>query len=222
MTHAMPWYPEIYNFLMESTYPLGASKATKERLESDAKYYICDDLYLWRLCNDQVYFGIRNLIGPPLLSCSSRRRPLWIRSNSSESLRLWAILAHYFLRRTYLCLSLRTMLESRNGNKPKVRNAPVAYSLIMFQDGWRLGPSKLMTLKFSVPKALINDQGTHFCNHAMATLLEKYGVVHQVATAFHPQTNDQAEVFNREIKKLLQKMENPSQNDWCRLLEDAL
>ncbi|RDY11623.1 hypothetical protein CR513_03676, partial [Mucuna pruriens] len=37
-----------------------------------------------------------------------------------------------------------------------------------------------------------------------------------------PQTNDQAEVFNREIKKTLQKMANPSQKNWSRLLEDAL
>ncbi|RDX98243.1 hypothetical protein CR513_18852, partial [Mucuna pruriens] len=32
----------------------------------------------------------------------------------------------------------------------------------------------------------------------------------------------QAEVFNREIKKLLQKMANPNRNDWSRLLDDAL
>ncbi|RDY09367.1 hypothetical protein CR513_06252, partial [Mucuna pruriens] len=32
----------------------GASKAVKERLESNEKYYIWDDLYLWRLCNNQV------------------------------------------------------------------------------------------------------------------------------------------------------------------------
>ncbi|RDY02739.1 Pro-Pol polyprotein, partial [Mucuna pruriens] len=56
---------------------------------------------------------------------------------------------------------------------------------------------------FGVPKALISDQGSHFYNRSMATLLEKYGVVHQVATAYHPQTNEQAEVFNRKIKKLL-------------------
>ncbi|RDY07880.1 hypothetical protein CR513_07956, partial [Mucuna pruriens] len=43
----------------------------------------------------------------------------------------------------------------------------------------------------------------HLCNHAMAMLLEKYGVVHRVATAYHPQTNGQAEVFNMEIKKFL-------------------
>ncbi|RDY12159.1 hypothetical protein CR513_03086, partial [Mucuna pruriens] len=56
----------------------------------------------------------------------------------------------------------------------------------------------------------------------MSILLYKYGVVHKVVTAYHPQTNSQAEVFNREIKKTLQKMTNPSRKDWSRLLEDSL
>ncbi|RDX97477.1 hypothetical protein CR513_19745, partial [Mucuna pruriens] len=89
-------------------------------------------------------------------------------------------------------------------------NSARKWPLIMFRDGWRLGPPKLIKLKllFGVSKALISDQGSHFCNRVMAMLLEKYGVVHRVATAYHPQTNDQVEVFNREIKKLLQKMTN--------------
>ncbi|RDX99505.1 hypothetical protein CR513_17445, partial [Mucuna pruriens] len=44
----------------------------------------------------------------------------------------------------------------------------------------------------------------------MLTLLEKYGVIHRVAIAYHSQTNGQVEVFNMEIKKLLQKMANLS------------
>ncbi|RDY08763.1 gag-pol, partial [Mucuna pruriens] len=68
-------------------------------------------------------------------------------------------------------------------------------------------------LKFGVLKALISDQGSHFCNRAMSSLLEKYGVVHRIATTYQPQTNGQAKVFNREIKKILQK---------SRHLEDAL
>ncbi|RDY09839.1 pol, partial [Mucuna pruriens] len=47
--------------------------------------------------------------------------------------------------------------------------------------------------RFGVPKALISDQGNHFCNRAMSSLLHKYGVVHRIATAYHPQTNGQAE-----------------------------
>ncbi|RDX98373.1 gag-pol, partial [Mucuna pruriens] len=65
--------------------------------------------------------------------------------------------------------------------------------------------------QFGVPKALISDQGSDFCNRAMSSLLYKYGV-----------TNSQAEVFNTEIKKTLQKMTHPSRKDWSQLLEDAL
>ncbi|RDX99160.1 hypothetical protein CR513_17841, partial [Mucuna pruriens] len=59
----------------------------------------------------------------------------------------------------------------------------------------------MLKVLFGVSKALISDQGIHFYNCAMDMLLEKYGVVHRVAIAYHPQTNGQAEVFNRKIKK---------------------
>ncbi|RDY12444.1 gag-pol, partial [Mucuna pruriens] len=75
---------------------------------------------------------------------------------------------------------------------------------------------------FGVPKALISDQGSHFYNRVMSSLLHKYGVVHQIAIAYHLQTNSQSEVFNMEIKKTLQKMTNPNRKDWSRLLKDAL
>ncbi|RDX85517.1 gag-pol, partial [Mucuna pruriens] len=40
--------------------------------------------------------------------------------------------------------------------------------------------------RFGVPKAFISDQGSHFCNKVMSSLLEKYGVVHRIATTYHP------------------------------------
>ncbi|RDX61505.1 hypothetical protein CR513_60258, partial [Mucuna pruriens] len=54
MTHALPWYVDICNYLIASTYPRGAPRAYKARLESNAQYYIWDYSYLWRLCNDQI------------------------------------------------------------------------------------------------------------------------------------------------------------------------
>ncbi|RVW33542.1 Retrovirus-related Pol polyprotein from transposon opus [Vitis vinifera] len=36
--------------------------------------------------------------------------------------------------------------------------------------------------RFGVPKAIISDGGTHFCNKPFKTLLAKYGVKHKVAT----------------------------------------
>ncbi|RDX60981.1 putative mitochondrial protein, partial [Mucuna pruriens] len=51
---SIPWFANICNFVATSQFPLEASRLYKERLKSDAKYYIWDDPYLWRLCNDQV------------------------------------------------------------------------------------------------------------------------------------------------------------------------
>ena len=50
--------------------------------------------------------------------------------------------------------------------------------------------------RFGVPKALISDRGTHFCNRMLGSVLKKYGVTHKVSTSYHPQTNGQAEVSN--------------------------
>ncbi|RDX68911.1 pol, partial [Mucuna pruriens] len=67
--------------------------------------------------------------------------------------------------------------------------------------------------KFGMPKALIRSQGSHFYNWAMATLLEKYGVVHRVAIAYHPQTNGQAkgnqEVITKDGKPQPERLEPP-------------
>ena len=40
--------------------------------------------------------------------------------------------------------------------------------------------------RFGVPKAIIRDGGSHFCNKPFETLLAKYGVKHKVATPYHP------------------------------------
>jgi hypothetical protein len=52
--------------------------------------------------------------------------------------------------------------------------------------------------------------------------LEKYRIKHKVALAYHPQTNGQAEISNREIKQILEKTVCPSRKDWSRRLDDAL
>ncbi|XP_070034898.1 uncharacterized protein [Nicotiana tomentosiformis] len=69
--------------------------------------------------------------------------------------------------------------------------------------------------RFSTPRAIISDGGTHFCNRAFAKLLEKYGVRHKVATSYHPQTSGHVEVSNRDIKSVLTKTMNA-------MLDDAL
>ena len=76
--------------------------------------------------------------------------------------------------------------------------------------------------RFGVPKVVISDGGSHFINRTFAKLLEKYGVTHKVATPYHPQTNGQAEISNRKIKSILQKVVGTSRKDWSFKLDDAL
>jgi hypothetical protein len=76
--------------------------------------------------------------------------------------------------------------------------------------------------RFGVPRTIISDGGTHFCNKAFDSLLEKYGVKHKVATPYHPQTSGQVEVSNRELKRILEKVVGTSRKDWSKKLDDTL
>ncbi|KAK8691200.1 hypothetical protein V6N13_074718 [Hibiscus sabdariffa] len=52
--------------------------------------------------------------------------------------------------------------------------------------------------------------------------MKKHGVTHRIATSYHPQSNGQAEVSNREIKTILEKIVKPDRKDWSLKLSDAL
>ncbi|RDY02042.1 Retrovirus-related Pol polyprotein, partial [Mucuna pruriens] len=51
---ATSWFADICNFMATSQYPLEASRPYKEKIRSDAKYYVWDDPYLWRFCSDKI------------------------------------------------------------------------------------------------------------------------------------------------------------------------
>ncbi|XP_061340117.1 uncharacterized protein LOC133286682 [Gastrolobium bilobum] len=74
-------------------------------------------------------------------------------------------------------------------------------------------PDEKLLQLFGIPRAIISDQGSHFCNRSMDASLRKYRVTHKVATAYHPHTNGQAEFSNREIKQILQKTVNSNRKD---------
>ncbi|XP_074323538.1 uncharacterized protein LOC141660452 [Apium graveolens] len=57
--------------------------------------------------------------------------------------------------------------------------------------------------------------------HCEPTML-RYRVNHRVATAYHPQTNGQAEVSNREIKRILEKVVSPSRKDSSLKLDEVV
>ena len=75
---------------------------------------------------------------------------------------------------------------------------------------------------FGAPKTIISDKGSHFANKIFEKLMSRYGIRHVIGLAYHLQSNGQAEISNREIKKILEKIVNTSRKDWSIKLDDAL
>ncbi|GKE59326.1 reverse transcriptase domain-containing protein, partial [Tanacetum coccineum] len=76
--------------------------------------------------------------------------------------------------------------------------------------------------RFEVPKILISDRGTHFCNSQLEKALQKYEVTHKLSTAYHPQNNGQTKVTNRAIKRILERLVGYNPKNWSEKLDDAL
>ena len=76
--------------------------------------------------------------------------------------------------------------------------------------------------RFGAPRTIISDEGSHFSNKVFAKLMGRYGIKHMMGLAYHPQSNGQVEISNREIKKIMEKRVNISIKDWSIKLDDAL
>ena len=76
--------------------------------------------------------------------------------------------------------------------------------------------------RFGTPRMVISDGGSHFMNKRFKQFLTKYGVKHNVATPYHPQTSSQLETSNKQIKNSLQKTVDEMRKKWKYKLHDAL
>nr|GEV82723.1 reverse transcriptase domain-containing protein [Tanacetum cinerariifolium] len=81
---------------------------------------------------------------------------------------------------------------------------------------------KKLFCRFGMPKALISNRGTHFCNKIMEKTMKRYGVNHRFSTSYHPQTSGQVENTNIALKRILEKTVKDNPAIWSRKLDDAL
>ena len=76
--------------------------------------------------------------------------------------------------------------------------------------------------RFGAPRTIISNKGIHFGNIIFAKLMRRYGIIHVMGLAYHPQSNGQEKISTREIKKILEKIVNKSRKDWSIKLDDSL
>ena len=71
-------------------------------------------------------------------------------------------------------------------------------------------------------RTIISDEGSHFANNMFIKLMSRYGIRHVMGLAYHPQSNGQVEISNREIDNILEKTISTSRKDWSIKRDDAL
>ena len=62
--------------------------------------------------------------------------------------------------------------------------------------------------RFGTPRTIISDEEIHFTNKVFAKLMSRYRIIHIMGLAYHPQSNRQVEISNREI--------NSEENSKCK------
>ncbi|CAN6543394.1 unnamed protein product [Malus baccata var. baccata] len=180
-------------------------------VKKEARFYVWDDPYLWKYCPDQVIRRCQRTgnIGPKQ---QMPQTPIF----SVEIFDVWGIdfmgpfpSSHGFL---YILLAVDYVSKWVEAKATRTNDSRVVADFVKTN----------IFARFGMPRVLISDGGSHFCNRTIEALLRKYNVTHKVATPYHPQTSGQAEVSNREIKQILEKTVGPTRKDWSLRLNDAL
>ncbi|CAM8934116.1 unnamed protein product [Rhodiola kirilowii] len=262
----MPWFAPLVNYMVGGKFPPSYCRAQCLKLKHDAKYYVWDDPYLWKIGVDQI---LRRCIPDDEiasvisfcheLECGGHFGPRRTARKILDSGFFWPHVfrdAYDHCKRCDRCQRVGNI--SARQEMPQVPilvndvfdiwgidfmgpfPASCGFEFILvavdYVSKWveakatRCADAKTVVdflrtnifCRYGVPKAIISDQGTHFCNRIMASTLKCYHVHHRTSTAYHPQTNGQAEISNRKIKGILEKMVGPTRKDWSQRLDEAL
>jgi hypothetical protein len=76
--------------------------------------------------------------------------------------------------------------------------------------------------RFGVPKSIVTDHGSHFCNSMMTELSTLFHFDQEHSSPYYPQENGQVESINKVLKTMLQRMIGKHKSNWHIMLFSAL
>ncbi|KAK8535534.1 hypothetical protein V6N12_057050 [Hibiscus sabdariffa] len=217
----LPWFADMVNYLVTGKVPTHLSRSAINKIKKESRFYVWDDPYLWKHCSDQV---IRRCIAEDETceKCQkvgnlSRRSEMPMNPiHVCEIFDVWGL--DYMgpfvssFGNTYIILAVDYVSKWVEAKATHNNDARTTVNFL----------KNFVFSRFGTPRAIVSDRGTHFLNRIIEALMKKHGVTHRVATAYHPLSNGQAEVSNRETKTILEKIVKPDQKDWSLKLSDAL
>ena len=76
--------------------------------------------------------------------------------------------------------------------------------------------------KFGIPREIVTDQGAQFTSNMIKELMKKYMIHHGTSSPYHPHTNGQVEITNKEIQSIFTKIVAIHKRDWVTWLPEAI
>ncbi|KAD5960507.1 hypothetical protein E3N88_11979 [Mikania micrantha] len=223
----MPWFIDLANFLAHGVVIEGMTSQQKKKFFRDAGKYVWDDPYLYRVGGLRLWILLPSVVKDALefvKKCHPCQRTGNISSKDEmpqnpiqvlEVFDVWGIdfVGPFPLSKgnRYILVAIDYVSKWVEAQALPTNDARVVLKFL-----------KKLFSRFGTPRALISDRGMHFCNTMLEKALQRYGVTHRLATAYHPQTRGQVENANRGLKRILEKTVGKSRKDWSDKLDDAL
>ncbi|GJV56113.1 reverse transcriptase domain-containing protein [Tanacetum coccineum] len=223
----IPWFADFANYLVGKILRKGLTYAQRCKFFSKLKHYLWDEPYLFKMCPDgmiqRCVYGAktRKILdechhGPtgghygPSTIAKKVFDAYEMPQNSievSEIFDIWGIdfigpfpKSHKF---EYILVAIEYMSKWAEAEALPTNDARVVINFL-----------KKLFFRFCIPKALIYDRGTHFCNRQMEKVLKQYGFHPRIATTYHLQTSGQVENTNRSLKRILKKRSEDNPSIW--------
>nr|GEV52720.1 reverse transcriptase domain-containing protein [Tanacetum cinerariifolium] len=234
-SHNTPWFADIINFHAGNFIKKGLTSQQKKKFFRNVKHYFWDDPYLFRICTDQI---IRRCVHGQeafqiLKAChegpSGGHHGVNLTAKKVfDAGFFWPLIyrdAHEMIKTCDIC-----QRQGKISQRDKMPQNTVDY-LSKWVEARALPTNdarvvvkflKSLFSRFGIPRAIISDRGTHFCNDQFAHVMIKYMVTHRLATAYHPQTSGQVEVSNHGLKRILERTMGENHTSWSDKLDDAL
>nr|GEW92138.1 reverse transcriptase domain-containing protein [Tanacetum cinerariifolium] len=227
-THSAAWFADIANFHAGNFIKKGLTSQQKKKFFKDVKHYFWDDSYLFRICADQI---IRRCVHGQeafdiLKAC--HEGPFGGHHGANLTAKkvfdtgfFWPSIyrdAHEMIKTCDNC-----QRQGKISQRDEMPQNTVDYlskwveAKALPTNDTRVVVKFLKSLfsRFGIPRAIISDHRTHFCNDQFTRIMIKYGVTHRLATAYHPQTSGQVKVSNRGLKQILERTVGENRASWA-------
>ncbi|GJS91972.1 reverse transcriptase domain-containing protein [Tanacetum coccineum] len=190
-----PWYADFVSYIVGKVVPPNWTFKKRKRFFSQVKTYFWEEPYAFKLCADNIMR--RCVAGSETLKILAHCHSGPTGGHHSDNITAKKVYESGFIGLVSLKMLMIAVDYVSKWVEAQALPKNDACVVVKFL--------RQLFARFGVPKALISDRGTYFCNSQLEKALQRYGVTHKLSTTYHPQSNGQTEVTNRVIKHILER-----------------